>query len=92
MDRPRDWNERRTYYARFEGGPRDATQTVVLGLDSGQPPDLLLTPGRRGWIYVLAGGARGDGSLPYIWMPRSKVQAILREAKPDPVERTAETP
>lgn len=78
MDHPRDRNDRRSYYARFEGGPRDATQTVVLGLDSGQPPDLLLTPGERGWIYVLAGSARGDGSLPYLWMPKDKITALQR--------------
>ena len=76
MDRPPDGNAGRTYYARFEGGPRDATMTVVPGLDSGQPPELLLTPGRPNWIYVLAGGARKDGSLPYLWMPRSRIDAL----------------
>jgi hypothetical protein len=76
MDHPSDGNVARTYHARFEGGPRDATQAAVLGLDSGQPPDLLLTPGRPSWIYVLAGGARHDGSLPYVWMPTGKIQAL----------------
>lgn len=76
MVAPRDWNERKTHYARFEGGPRDATQTVVLALDSGQPPDVLLTPGRREWIYLLAGGPREDGSFPYLWMPKSKIAAL----------------
>ena len=80
MDRPRDWKGRRTYNAWFEGGPRDATQAEVRGLDSGQPPDLLLTPGRPGWIYVLAGGARPDGTLPYLWMPKSRVAGIHQEA------------
>jgi hypothetical protein len=82
MERTQDWSTRRTYYARFENGPRDATVTTVLALDSGQPPDLLLTPGQRDWIYVLAGGERGDGSLPYLWMPRSKVVALQRLGKP----------
>ena len=80
MDRPRDWKGRRTYHAQFEGGPRHATHTVVLALDSGQPPDLLLTPGRPGWIYVLAGGALADGCLPYLWMPKSRVAALHQEA------------
>ena len=79
MDRPQRWKGRRTYDARFEGGPRDATHAEVRGLDSGQPPDLLLTPGRPGWIYVLAGGARPDGSLPYLWMPKGKVNALRQE-------------
>ena len=78
MESPPDQDRRASYHVRFEGGPRDATQTVVLGLDSGQPPDLLLTPGRRGWVYVLAGGAREDGSLPYLWMPRAKVASLRR--------------
>lgn len=73
------WSDRRTYFARFEEGPRDGTQAAVFALESGQPPDLLLTPGRRDWIYVLAGGERRDGSLPYLWMPRSKVLSLLRE-------------
>jgi hypothetical protein len=80
MDRPPGPDGPQSYYARFEGGPRDATQTVVLGLDSGQPPELLLTPGKRDWIYVLAGNVRGDGSLPYMWMPKSRIAALQRRA------------
>lgn len=76
MERPSDRNGLRSYYARFVGGPRDATKIVVPGLDSGQPPELLLTPGRPSWLYVLAGDAREDGSLPYLWMPKSKVAAL----------------
>ena len=78
MDLPSARDERRSYPVRFEGGPRDATQTVVASLDSGQPPDVLLTPGRPGWVYVLAGGARDDGSLPYLWMPRTRIASLRR--------------
>ena len=92
MDQPRDWNERKSYYAWFEGGPRNGTQTAVLSLDSGQPPDLLLTPGRRDWIYVLAGGARVDGSLPYLWMPKSKILELQRRGRPQPSEHLGDTP
>jgi hypothetical protein len=80
MGRPQDWIERKMYRAWFEGGPRDATHTAVLGLASGQPPDVLLTPGRPSWIYVLAGGVRPDGTLPYIWMPRNRAAALRQEA------------
>ena len=91
MDRPSDGSERRSYYACFVDGPRDATQTVVLGLDSGQPPDLLLTPGRPGWVYVLAGGALGDGCLPYLWMPKSKVDDLRRRGDRRARDRDAHT-
>lgn len=62
----------RTHIARFEDGPRDGTTCVVMALESGQPPDILLTPGQPEWIYLLAGGPRRDGSLPYTHMPPSK--------------------
>lgn len=70
--------ERRTYLARFHEGPRDGTVTAVLALETGQPPDVLLTPGQRDWIYVLAGGPRADGSLPYLYMPPTKAALVLR--------------
>lgn len=85
MERSRRWSDRPTFTARFEDGPRDATLTSVLALDSGQPPDLLLTPDRQSWVYVLAGGEREDGTLPYVWMPREKVAALRRLGK----QRTA---
>lgn len=78
MDQSQHPDQRPTYLVRFEGGPRDATQTAVLGLDSGRPPDVLLTPGHPSWFYVLAGGARTDGSWPYLWMPESRVAALER--------------
>lgn len=68
--------QRRTHIARFEDGPRDGTMTVVLGLESGQPPDILLTPGRPDWVYVLAGGPRRDKSLPYLYMPPSRAALV----------------
>ncbi len=81
MERTPNWSAQRTYVARFEDGPRDASTSVILGLESGQPPDLLLTPGQPDAVYMLAGGEREDGSLPYIWMPRSKVSALRRMAE-----------
>jgi hypothetical protein len=78
MDWPQDRKGRWAYHVRFEDGPRDATQAVIPALDTGEPPELLLTPGRPDWIYILAGGARHDGSLPYLWMPASKVAALRR--------------
>ncbi len=68
--------ERPTYVVRFEAGPRDGTVTAVLGLESGEPPDILLTPGQPDWTYVLAGGPRGDGSLPYLHMPQRRAARV----------------
>ena len=65
--------ERRTYVARFVDGPRDREATVVAALESGQPPEVVLTPGRPEWVYVRAGGQGHDGSLPYLYMPPSRV-------------------
>ena len=56
--------ERRTHVARFVDGPRDRESVVVPALESGQPPELLLTPGKPEWVYVRAGAQRPDGSLP----------------------------
>ena len=66
----------KTYVVRFEDGPHDAALASVLGLESGAPPDLLLIPDCRDGVYVLAGGARPDGSLPYLWMTVSRVAAL----------------
>jgi hypothetical protein len=78
MDQPGDQTAPASYRVRFDGGPRDGAGAVVLGLDSGQPPDLLLTPDRPSWVYLLAGGAGADGSLPYRWMPPSRADALRR--------------
>lgn len=67
---------RRTHIARFEEGPRDGTQVAVLALESGEPPEILLTPGRPDQVYVLAGAPRRDGSLPYLHMSPSKAALI----------------
>ncbi len=80
----RPHENRQTYLARFEEGPRDGTLTAVLALESGEPPEVLLTPGRRNEVYVLAGGPRRDGSLPYLHMPPSKA-ALLRHSRPQAV-------
>jgi hypothetical protein len=77
--------QRATYIARFEGGPRDAQLTPVLSLDSGQPPDILLTPGRPEWLYVRAGAPRADGSLPYLYLSRSMTRrAVPRRQRTGP--------
>ena len=65
--------ERRTHVARFVDGPRDRETAVVPALESGQPPEVLLTPGRPEWVYVRAGAQAPDGSLPYLYMPPSRV-------------------
>jgi hypothetical protein len=75
MEPLHDRSRRLGYRVRFEGGPRDAKQTVVPALDTGGPPELLLTPGRPDWVYVLAGAPRADGSLPYWWMPSLRLAA-----------------
>lgn len=87
MERSQNWLERQTYAVRFEDGPRDATVAFVLALDSGLPPELLLTPGQRDEVYVLAGGQRDDGSLPYLWMPKQKVAALQNLGMRRPAER-----
>lgn len=91
MQHSESWSDRQTYVAHFEDGPREATVAFVLALDSGQPPELLLTPGRRGDVYVLAGGQREDGSLPYLWMPKEKVAALQRLGRRRLVDRVANT-
>ena len=70
----------RSYTVTFLGGPRARTQATVTSLVSGEAPDVLLTPGRPDWLYVLAGAARADGSLPYLWMPKSKSVKVISEA------------
>jgi hypothetical protein len=91
MERSRSWSDRTTYSARFEDGPRGATVAYVLALDSGQPPDLLLTPGRLDWVYALAGGQREDGTLPYLWMPNERVAALQRLGRRRPADRVTNT-
>ncbi len=81
MERTPSWSSQRTYVARFEEGPRDSSTSVIVGLESGEPPDLLLTPGQPDAVYMLAGGQREDGTLPYLWMPKSKVSALRRMAE-----------
>ena len=58
------------FAARFEGGPRNGSMAYVRGTEYGQPPDLIRSPGRPDGLYLLAGGPRGDGRLPYWWMTR----------------------
>ena len=89
MDNPRTWSDQPTYTARFEDGPRSATVAFVLALDTGQPPELLLTPDRTDGVYVLAGGERADGSLPYMWMAKTRVAALQRRGKHQPPGRVA---
>jgi hypothetical protein len=76
MEPSRDSFEPGTFVARFDRGPRHGTVAFVLGLESGQPPDLLLAPGHSEGIYVRAGGAHPDGSLPYWWMSRKRLAAL----------------
>jgi len=61
------------HVARFVDGPRDRQKAVVPALESGQPPEVVLTPGRSEWVYVRAGAPWSDGSLPYLYMPHSRV-------------------
>ena len=76
MEHPPGSSERRTFAARFDHGPRHGTVAFVVGLESGQPPDLIRTPGQPTGVYLLAGGARRDGSLPYWWMSRARLAAL----------------
>lgn len=69
-------NRHPIHVARFVDGPRDRQQALVPALETGQPPELLLTPGRSEWIYVRAGAPWRDGSLPYLYMPPSRVTWI----------------
>jgi hypothetical protein len=92
MEPSSNWSERRTFVARFERGPHDATAASIVGLDHGQPPDLLLVPGHLDGIYVLAGGARADGSLPYWWMSRMRLAALRAFGHRRPAERILNLP
>ena len=89
MEPSSDWSEPRTFVARFERGPRDATAASIVGLHLGQPPDLLLVPGHLDGIYMLAGGAFRDGSLPYWWMSRTRLAALRALANRRPADRIA---
>jgi hypothetical protein len=80
-----------SFPARFEDGPRRGTVAFVLALDTGQPPDLLLVPGRPDGVYLLAGGERGDGSLPYWWMTRKRLAAIRAMGRPHRIDGTTNT-
>ena len=33
-------------------------------------------PGKRNGVYLLAGNVREDGSLPYWWMPRTRLTTL----------------
>jgi hypothetical protein len=91
MESSRDWSEPRTFVARFERGPHDATTASIVGLPFGQPPDVLLAPGRPDGVYVLAGGAHPDGSLPYWWMSRKRLAALRALGERSPADRMANT-
>jgi hypothetical protein len=84
MDRLWDPSERRVFAARFEHGPHGGTVGPVQGLEFGQPPDLLFTQVPFDGVYVLAGGPRPDGSLPYWWLSRIRLAAIRARGE-DPV-------
>jgi len=58
------------FAAKFEGGPSNGSLAFVRGNECGQPPDLVRSPGRPEGLYLLAGGPRADGRLPYWWMTR----------------------
>ena len=64
------------HIARFIDGPRDGQTTVVPPLESGEPPEILLTPRRSSWVYVRAGAPWSDGSLPYLHMSPSRLTLI----------------
>jgi hypothetical protein len=66
----------RTFAARFEGGPRHGTAAFVPGLRSGQPPDVVRDPARSEGVYLLAGGPRADGCLPYWWMSWKRLSSL----------------
>ena len=69
---------RRTHVVRFVEGPRDGQVMTVMALESGEPPEILLTPGRPEWVYLRAGAPKHDGSLPYLHMSPSRVNWIIR--------------
>jgi hypothetical protein len=91
MEPSRDWSDSGTFVARFERGPRHGTVTLVPGLETGQPPDLLLAPGHSDGIYVLAGGAHSDGSLPYWWMSKKRLAVLRALGDRPPTDRSANT-
>ena len=69
----------RTHVAWFVDGPREGQKAVLPTLESGQPPEIVLTPGRSEWVYVRAGAPLHDGSLPYLYMPPSRVDWSLSQ-------------
>jgi hypothetical protein len=73
MDLTHSTSPRRTYVARFEGGPRHGAAAQVRAVASGFPPDLIRHPGQPTGVYLLAGGPRADGSVPYWWMSRMRL-------------------
>lgn len=80
---------RRTHVARFVEGPRDGQVRTVMALESGEPPEILLTPERPEWVYVRAGAPKDDGSLPYLHMPPSRAILIRSRSRRTVMEAAA---
>jgi hypothetical protein len=69
--------ERRTrpdeelFVARLTGGPKDGAVVIVSALADGGPPDVFEPDDHVDGLYVLGGSPQADGTMPYIWSPRS---------------------
>jgi len=60
---------RTAYEARLRGGPDDGAVVQVTALPGGAPPDFFHAGPDDQGVYVLAGLAHPDESLPYWWIP-----------------------
>ena len=60
---------RTAYQARLRGGPDDGAVVRVAALPGGGPPDFFHAGPSDQGIYVLAGSAYADATLPYWWIP-----------------------
>jgi hypothetical protein len=86
-----DPSEGRTFAARFDGGTRHGTMALVRGLESGQPPDVVRDPSRPDGVYLLAGGPRADGCLPYWWITWTRLASLRSLGHSRHADRIANT-
>ena len=59
---------RTTYEARLRGGPDDGAIVRVTALPGGGPPDFFHAGPDDQGVYMLAGSAHADDTLPYWWI------------------------
>jgi hypothetical protein len=75
------------YRASFDDGPWDRSTQPLPTDPSGEPPDFITIATENCGVYLRAGVAQADGTLPYSWLQWDHVQqpVALVEAKLAPI-------